>query len=179
MSDVIKIQDDLLTLEENKDLWDNLMRIPWSICSDILGKDLQCDELDNMQFQNLMYSSDAPRGNGFWIVSPILNKLPIASLCRVKVNFNPRRDRIIKHGFHIDFPFECTTAIYYVNSNDGCTTFEDGTVVESVANRLVTFPSTMKHTGSTCTNAKGRMVVNLNYFATDCSEWLEFIKDKR
>ena len=60
--------------------------------------------------------------------------------------------------------FYITTSIYYVNSNDGYTEFKDGTIIESVENRLVIFPSDMRHTGTTCTNAKNRIVVNINYF---------------
>ena len=55
------------------------------------------------------------------------------------------------------------TSIFYINSNDGYTEFEDGTKVESVANRLVTFPHHMKHRGTTCTNQPFRLVINFNY----------------
>ena len=43
------------------------------------------------------------------------------------------------------------------------TKFEDGTKVESVANRFVTFPANIKHTGSTCRDEKTRDVINFNY----------------
>ena len=46
----------------------------------------------------------------------------------------------------------------------GYTEFKDGTIIESAENRLVIFPSDMRHTGTTCTNAKNRIVVNINYF---------------
>ena len=55
-------------------------------------------------------------------------------------------------------------SIFYVNSNDGYTEFEDGTRIESVENRLVTFPANMLHTGTTCTNKPFRIVINFNYF---------------
>ena len=72
---------------------------------------------------------------------------------------------IIKHGFHNDWDYEDSkTSIFYVNTNDGYTEFEDGTVVESVENRLVTFPSPLKHTGTSCTDTSRRMVININYF---------------
>ena len=51
-----------------------------------------------------------------------------------------------------------------MNTNDGYTEFEDGTKVESVANRLVTFPANLKHTGTSCTDEKTRIVINFNYF---------------
>ena len=85
-------------------------------------------------------------------------------LIRIKANCNPRSDRIIKHGFHIDTTTKCTTAIFYVNSNNGYTEFEDGTKVESIENRFVTFPSHLQHTGTTCTDQKRRIVINFNYY---------------
>ena len=57
-----------------------------------------------------------------------------------------------------------TTAIFYLNSNNGYTEFEDGTKVESVANRFVSFPSTLKHRGTSCTDENVRVVINFNYF---------------
>ena len=56
-----------------------------------------------------------------------------------------------------------TTAIFYINSNDGYTEFEDGTKVESVANRWVSFPEEMKHRGTSCTDERVRVVINFNY----------------
>ena len=50
-----------------------------------------------------------------------------------------------------------------MNTNDGYTKFEDGTKVESVANRMVTFPNSMKHTGTTTSNSEYRLVINFNY----------------
>jgi hypothetical protein len=70
----------------------------------------------------------------------------------------------------------CTTAIYYANTCDGYTEFEDGTIVESVQNRFVAFPSRMKHTGTTCTNAKSRVVINFNYISAD-EKYQEFFKN--
>ena len=131
--------------------------------------DSMCDELDDYQFGNVMYQNMTPINNEFGLVTDILNcsKLKIAALIRVKANLNPRTHKIIKHGFHVDLPYPCTTAIYYVNTCNGFTEFEDGTVVESVANRFVTFPSSLKHTGTTCTDQKARIVINFNYFEGD------------
>ena len=56
-----------------------------------------------------------------------------------------------------------TSAIFYLNTNNGYTKFEDGTIISSIENRLVTFPSTMLHTGTSCTDTKYRLVLNLVY----------------
>ena len=51
-----------------------------------------------------------------------------------------------------------------MNTCNGYTHFEDGSKVHSVANRLAIFPSTMFHSGSTCTDKDMRVVINFNYF---------------
>ena len=167
MSD-IKIYDDLLP---NPDyLLINMLspQFNWHFGGKV-SNDRMCDELDDYQFANVMYQDMTPKNDEFGLVTDILNlaKLKIAALIRVKANLNPRTHKIIKHGFHVDLPYPCTTAIYYVNTCNGFTEFEDGTVVESVANRFVTFPSSLKHTGTTCTDQKARIVINFNYFEGD------------
>ena len=91
-------------------------------------------------------------------------RLKIASVCRIKANLNPLTDKPIKHGMHIDTPFDCTTAIFYVNSNNGYTLFEDGTKVDCVKNRIVTFPSSLYHSGVSTTDTGMKVVINFNYF---------------
>jgi predicted nuclease of restriction endonuclease-like RecB superfamily len=59
-------------------------------------------------------------------------------------------------------PFSIT-GIYYCNTNNGYTAFEDGDQIESVQNRLVLFPSNMKHSGSTCTDVNSRVAININF----------------
>ena len=57
-----------------------------------------------------------------------------------------------------------TTSIFYMNTNNGYTEFENGAKVESVENRMVVFPAEMKHRGTSCTDKKIRVVINFNYF---------------
>ena len=59
---------------------------------------------------------------------------------------------------------ESFTSVFYFNTNDGYTEFENGEKVHDVENRLITFPSPYYHTGNSCTNNSYRIVLNLNYF---------------
>ena len=52
------------------------------------------------------------------------------------------------------FPYK--TAVFYVNTNNGYTEFEDGTKVESVENRIIFFDGSRPHNSSTCTDQKIR-----------------------
>ena len=58
---------------------------------------------------------------------------------------------------------EQKTGIFYLNSNDGYTFFENGEKIKSVENRMVIFPSSLYHAGTTHTDAQYRCVVNMNW----------------
>jgi len=106
----------------------------------------------------------------FDLMRPIINKESMVSIGRIKANSIIRTEtlKVFENSFHTDYEPETAkrmqTAIYYVNSNDGYTLFEDGTKVESVGNRLVRFPTNIKHTGTTCTDANRRVLINFNWF---------------
>lgn len=135
---------------------------PWFFCDVLYKMEFSCEELDNYQFSHTFYNKN--RLVSEWNIEPIIEYLKVNAIVRVKANLNPRTPKIIKHGFHTDNELNCKTAIYYVNTNNGFTEFEDGTMVESVENRVVVFNSNLLHTGTTCTDQKRRIVVNLNYF---------------
>lgn len=104
----------------------------------------------------------------------LLEKLRVEVLLRAKLNINPCTEKIITHGYHRDLTHVpkrleniAMTAVYYINDNDGYTVFADGTRVESVANRIVIFPSNISHSGTTCTNQSFRAVINLNFIQSD------------
>jgi hypothetical protein len=129
------------------------------------------ENLEKSQFCYQLYRNHTWQGAGESIVTPFLHRLKAVALVRVKANLQVRTETRKQNNFHVDLlnpdhePYEnLLTAIYYVNSNDGVTVFEDGTEVESVANRMVVFPSKTKHTGTTCTDQKRRVVVNFNFF---------------
>ena len=108
--------------------------------------------------------------SGFYedLINPVLFLIGAdLPLIRVKANLFTKRDKRVKYGFHSDYNKEQykehTTFVLSLNDNDGYTEFENGAKVESVGNRFVSFPSELKHRGTTCTNSKVRSVLNLNY----------------
>ena len=169
----LKVYDNFLSDNYYKVIHDRLFsdNFPWFYTYAINPEwgNPSCNIKDNWQLQHTFYNDAQPTNyfpNSFQLIIPLLDKINCATLYRVKANLNPRASEIIKHGFHSDtdnLGFECVTAIYYVNTNNGYTEFEDGTKVESVANRLITFDSPTKHTGTTCTDQRARSVINLNY----------------
>ena len=174
---MIKIHDDLLSPREHREIKNTFLNdkfpLPWYWSDVVQGEDyLDVDHLDNYQMTHMCYNNCMPNhgeGSGYVAVNPIINHpdLNIRALIRIKANLNFRTSKIIRHGFHVDVPFDCMTGIYYVNNNDGYTEFKDGTKVESVANRMVTFPSQMLHSGTSCTNKRRRIAINFVYFAAE------------
>ena len=126
---------------------------------------LECDVKNNWQFIHLFYSGDKINSDYFEILRPIITKIDLKALVRIKANCVAITEKSISHGTHVDFFYRgCFTSILYVNTNNGFTQFKSGEKVGSVANRLVTFPSNTYHSGVSCTDEQVRMVINFNYF---------------
>ena len=100
------------------------------------------------------------------IASLILLKLEAERVERVRGVISMKRAEHEIDGWHVDnedLP-GMRVGIYYLDTCDGCTILEDGTVVESVANRMVTFPIEMLHTLISHTDIESRIVINFNYW---------------
>ena len=143
--------------------------------SPIIDSTEDINNKNKFQFVHIFYAGNVPFSPYFKEMIPILNIIKPISLFRTKANLLTRTPNIIENTFHVDFGDDMpeeklkqwTTSIFYINTNNGYTKFEDGTKVESVANRFITFPSNMKHLGTSCTDQKTRVVINFNYFTKD------------
>ena len=166
----MKIIDDFISFDDFK----QLQELMWSTDFPWFYDD--CVNVPNdghFQFTHMLYQYDSPRSNFFNALNPITRQLylqtDLYSLIKIKSNLVTRTPTIVEHGYHIDLPdlkeyHNTKTAILYMNTNNGYTKFEDGSIVESVENRLVVFDSRIKHSGSTCTDEKTRVVINFNFF---------------
>ena len=151
MDSRIKIYDNLLS-ENDCDVIRNALisqNFPWSYGERVAPiENNMCDDLDDYQFIHNFYWDHKPQSDQYDLMYPLIQKIPrLSSLVRIKANLNPRNSEVFTHGFHIDMTFKCTTGIYYLNTNNGYTEFEDGTKIESIRNSFISFPSDMKHTG--------------------------------
>jgi len=123
-------------------------------------------DLDNCQFVHGLYRGAMPQSRLFECIVPVLDKLNVAAIIKIKANLNQRTSEIIEHGYHTDQRYpHSKTAIFYLNTCDGYTSFENEGIVESVENRIVIFDSNKKHTGTSLTNDPRRIVININYFS--------------
>lgn len=97
-------------------------------------------------------------------IEPLLENLPnFETLIRAKANLYIKREEIIHHKDHIDTNFEHKGAVFYINDNDGFTVLEDGTEIESRANRILFFDPSKPHHSTSCTNDSRRVNININY----------------
>jgi hypothetical protein len=128
------------------------------------------EKIYNFHFSHAFYLNFEVNSSYYSNIKPLINKINPLAIIRIKANLETRTESIIENGYHTDFAEEyenCTTAVYYVNTNNGYTKFNDGSTVKSVENRLVTFDSKILHTGTTCTDESSRIVINLNYIKKD------------
>ena len=116
-----------------------------------------------VQFCHVLYAHFAPCSHIWPVLEPIHPVMKPHAYLRVKANLQPKAEKIIQNNFHIDFA-NCITSIFYLNSNNGYTLFEDGTKVDCVKNRIVTFPSSLYHSGVSTTDTGMKVVINFNYF---------------
>ena len=130
------------------------------------------DDVDKFQFIHPFYVDPVNPSPAFGMITSVLMLLKPLTILKIRAKLLARTHEIEESDFHVDIMgtteeklSQMTTAIYYVNTNNGYTEFEDGTKVESVENRMVIFPSNIKHRGASCTDEKVRMVINFNYFA--------------
>ena len=139
-----------------------LVWCPWSY-SPVVVDDR--DHVDDFQFthtffdNNLGFVSEGPIG-----LKKIVELINPQVWLRIKSNLRFKTEQVRVSQMHTDFDISVSyTSIYFVNDNDGRTTFENGSYVESCKNRFLTFPSYLKHAGSTCSNNKERLVINFNF----------------
>jgi len=118
----------------------------------------------NFQFTHTFYNFHRIQSDYFDLLTPIFEKIKPLALLRVKANLLTPTNKILEHGMHVDFTSsKVTTGIFYINTNNGYTKFENGKKIKSIQNQYVEFNSQLKHTGTSCTNAEKRLVINFNY----------------
>jgi hypothetical protein len=165
---VIQVVDNFLTSEDFRAIEESMRPgsgFPWYYYDSVIGTGEPHES--HYQFVHVFYANKTWSSSYANILAPCVEQLGAVSLLRIKANLLLKTDKQEEHGFHIDCGNVKTpwkTAIYYVNTNDGYTLFEDGTKVQSEANRLVVFDGSLMHTGASCTDEKTRVVVNFNFF---------------
>lgn len=120
---------------------------------------------NDYQFNHNFYNHHSFKSQHIGLLEPLFEILNPSALVRIKANLTTATTDIVQYDYHVDYEnFDGKTAIFYVNSNNGMTVFDDGSKIESVENRLIIFDSRIPHTGTSCTDQKVRCVINFNYY---------------
>lgn len=119
------------------------------------------------QLTHTFYRDYCVESNWMGYIKPIVMKLNPVALIRIKANLRPKESENRLGDFHCDLNLKkktgLFTSIFYINTNNGYTVLRDGSKIESVENRLLTFPYSIMHAGSSCTDENIRVLINLNY----------------
>ena len=137
------------------------------------------DDPDDEQFYFIcsFYNDLHIEDNFYFELMPLFKALDIKSMIRARAIMYMNQGQMISHAPHIDMGYEHKAALLYMNTCNGYTgmvnddwekgdgyQFDQGNRVESVANRLCLHDGSVPHYSTTCTDARKRLVLAINYF---------------
>ena len=154
----MKVIDNLLEETQVLEIEQELMKdtFPWFYQNHVTHKDI-----DNYYFTHMFYR-DGVQSSYFNLTIPILKKIKFKKLIRVKGNLYPNINKVVQHPKHVDFNYTTKGALFYLNTNNGPTNVGNKKI-ESIRNRLLLLNASQEHNSITCTDAKIRLNININY----------------
>ena len=162
MSKDIQIIDNVLEKEQFKDIQALMLSLhfPWYYTSTVTNPD---EKYNIYYFTHIFYKEYSKNSDFYNVLLPLIKVIKPNALIRIKGNMYPNVNKKIQNDFHIDYPYEHKTAIFYINTNNGPTVFKSGKKVQSKENRLLIF-NNQHHASTYCTDQKVRVNININYF---------------
>lgn len=160
-----KVIDNFLSTDQFKEIKKIILSpfFPWFYQTNINHSSKPSD--NDCYFTNLIINNSLVNNQDTYsLVSPILNKLDIKSIIRIKANLYPSTDKIKIHPPHVDYSFEHKAAIFYLNTNNGKTIIDNTVEIDSIENRLLLFEGFKNHSSTSCTDVDCRVNINFNYF---------------
>tara|TARA_R100001443_G_scaffold96353_1_gene103182 strand:+ start:164 stop:670 length:507 start_codon:yes stop_codon:yes gene_type:complete len=167
---MIKIIDNFLDLKEFEEIKGCMesSQFPWYFhkSSKVYEEDGKCQHT-HMFFGISKKNYEDIKSDWLDMWNNFMIKVESTRCYRIKANMTLKlpSQKPDDQDWHIDLQGEALkTAIFYINTNDGYTEFKNGVKVESVANRVCIFDSTLQHRGVGHTSPDNhRIVVNFNY----------------
>lgn len=160
---IVDIRDNFLSVAEFE-LVKNLMlgnTLSWYY-NDFVSD--EADKQDDFYFTHQFYAGNQPNSPHYQTIFPIVTRLDAKAIIRIKGNLYPNVGKKVENSWHNDYPFPHKGAVFYVNTNDGYTELDDGTIIESKENRILLFDPSVRHRSVQCTDEKTRVTINMNYF---------------
>ena len=133
---------------------------PWFYLNGIANKEDRSD----LGFYHILYHNHRPNSSfADHIMAPIVDAVKPKAIIRCRISSYLRGEKIIHHAWHKDYGYPNNAFMLYLNTNDGYTSFKDGTKIDCVANRAVFFSPQVLHCSSNCTDQERRLVFTMNY----------------
>ena len=159
----MKIIDNFIDDKSFKNLSETMLEeaeFPWYY--NPVKSSIEDDE--NFQFTHFFFKEQKIWTSHWKLIVPIIEKLKVKELIRIKANLTPKKSTNYKYPMHTDTDLKNhKTSVFYVNTNNGGTIFQNGKKAKSKANRLVEFDCHQNHAAVDCTDQKVRVVINFNY----------------
>jgi|10_taG_2_1085330.scaffolds.fasta_scaffold99010_2 hypothetical protein len=123
-------------------------------------------------FSFCFYNHHAPDHDSFHeFMPPFIKQLKARALIQIRANLTFRDIDAIESGFHNDYLYKKSiTGIFYLTTCNAKTVLDLPGVnksVQSVENRMLLFPTNIKHNVLYHTDVHKRYVVNFNFFSED------------
>lgn len=141
----------------------------WYYCGNYGGGYPQMEHVFHSELVGTQRYAGTPMiaGQGMQVMQPLLQSFQYSALIRIRAICNWKTGTMSQRDWHVDVPFDCTTAIYYVHDSDALTVFKDDDneplEVETKANRMVEFPSHYEHSVTPMTTPERRVLINFNF----------------
>jgi len=158
------IMDDFLPEDEFNEIKNILWGIdfPWFYVPEISLPGVQ---IDNTSYMSHLFYEEVPYSQLFHKVYNIFrSKMEINSLIRIKANMHLHSNKFTEHPMHVDYDFTHKGALFSLNTCDGYTKLNDGTKIQSVANRMLFFDASEEHCSTNTSDKDRRVNINFNYF---------------
>jgi len=164
---VYKVQDNFLEVEKFNSIQKYLIGpdLPW-FSQEVIAQKNEIVEDGYFIHTFFLNQPEYTRGgysSHYNIFEPLLEKMNVDVLIRLRANNYPRTEKMVQHSFHIDYPFPHKTAIFGINTNNGCTLIEKKKKIKSKANRIIFLDGETRHCSTTCTDVRNRINVIINY----------------
>ena len=159
----MKVIDDCLPNEVFNNIYKSIMGLDmtWTFLPSVAYQS-DADTHDNYMHYHLAYNDHKPVSKMYEVLQPVIERLEPQALLRIMINSYPYTPELKVHGSHKDYGFKHKGAILYLNTCDGYT-YCEGQRVYSVANRVLLHDSWREHHSTATTDAKRRVICNINY----------------
>ena len=159
----MKVVDNYLPREQFERITDHILdhKFYWYYWNTVSNDD-DPDEVWNSKFLHKAFDS-IQLTDAVNVLGDFINSVGCKALKRIIINSYPWTPKVMEHPPHKDYDFKHKGALLNLTTCDGYT-YVEGEKVMSVANRVIFFDPSKSHYGTTTSNNKRRVIINMNYF---------------